>query len=81
MIIEVMSFSLKKGERLAMSVKWSWKVDACQKLLCGFNPLVKGKLTYKGQNIPVRIASPSVQSIIGFVLQRNPNQMIVNYDF
>ena len=72
-IIEDMSFSLKKGERLAIVGKNGAGKSTLAKALCGFVPS-QGKLTYKGQNISQdSIAERSER--IGFVLQ-NPNQMI-----
>lgn len=72
-IIEVMSFSLKKGERLAIVGKNGAGKSTLAKALCGFVPS-QGKLTNKGQNISQdSIAERSER--IGFVLQ-NPNQMI-----
>ena len=72
-IIEDMSFSLKKGERLAIIGKNGAGKSTLAKALCGFVPC-QGKLTYKGQDISQdSIAERSER--IGFVLQ-NPNQMI-----
>ena len=72
-IIEDMSFSLKKGERLAIIGKNGAGKSTLAKALCGFVPS-QGKLTYKGQDISQdSIAERSER--IGFVLQ-NPNQMI-----
>ena len=72
-IIEDMSFSLKKGERLAIVGKNGAGKSTLAKALCGFVPS-QGKLTYKGQDIsPDSITERSER--IGFVLQ-NPNQMI-----
>lgn len=72
-IIEDMSFSLKKGERLAIVGKNGAGKSTLAKALCGF-VLSQGKLTYKGQDISQdSIAERSER--IGFVLQ-NPNQMI-----
>ena len=72
-IIEDLSFSLKKGERLAIVVKNGAGKTTLAKALCGFVPS-QGKLTYKGQDISQdSIAERSER--IGFVLQ-NPNQMI-----
>ena len=72
-IIEDMSFSLKKGERLAIVGKNGAGKSTLAKALCGFFPS-QGKLTYKGQDISQdSIAERSER--IGFVLQ-NPNQMI-----
>ncbi|ARC33698.1 heme ABC transporter ATP-binding protein [Streptococcus equinus] len=72
-IIEDMSFSLKKGERLAIVGKNGAGKSTLAKALCGFVPC-QGKLTYKGQDISQdSIAERSER--IGFVLQ-NPNQMI-----
>ena len=72
-IIEDLSFSLKKGERLAIVGKNGAGKSTLAKALCGFVPS-QGKLTYKGQNISQdSIAERSER--IGFVLQ-NPNQMI-----
>lgn len=72
-IIEDMSFSLKKGERLAIVGKNGAGKSTLAKALCGFVPS-QGKLTYKGQDISQdSIAERSER--IGFVLQ-NPNQMI-----
>ena len=72
-IIEDMSFSLKKGERLAIVGKNGAGKSTLAKALCGFVPS-QGKLTYKGQDISQEsIAERSER--IGFVLQ-NPNQMI-----
>lgn len=72
-IIEDMSFSLKKGERLAIVGKNGAGKSTLAKALCGFVPS-QGKLTYKGQDISQdSIAEHSER--IGFVLQ-NPNQMI-----
>ena len=72
-IIEDMSFSLKKGERLAIVGKNGAGKSTLAKALCGFVPS-QGKLTYKGQDINQdSIAERSER--IGFVLQ-NPNQMI-----
>ena len=72
-IIEDMSFSLKKGERLAIVGKNGAGKSTLAKALCGFVPS-HGKLTYKGQDISQdSIAERSER--IGFVLQ-NPNQMI-----
>lgn len=72
-IIENLSFSLKKGERLAIVGKNGAGKSTLAKALCGFVPS-QGKLTYKGQNISQdSIAERSER--IGFVLQ-NPNQMI-----
>ena len=72
-IIEDMSFSLKKGERLAIVGKNGAGKSTLAKALCGFVPS-QGKLTYKGQDISQdSIAGRSER--IGFVLQ-NPNQMI-----
>lgn len=68
-IIEDLSFSLKKGERLAIVGKNGAGKSTLAKALCGFVPS-QGKLTYKGQD---SIAERSER--IGFVLQ-NPNQMI-----
>ena len=72
-IIEDISFSLKKGERLAIVGKNGAGKSTLAKALCGFVPS-QGKLTYKGQDISQdSIAERSER--IGFVLQ-NPNQMI-----
>ena len=72
-IIEDMSFSLKKGERLAIVGKNGAGKSTLAKALCGFVPS-QGKLTYKGQDISQdSIAERSER--IGIVLQ-NPNQMI-----
>ena len=72
-IIEDLSFSLKKGERLAIVGKDGAGKSTLAKALCGFVPS-QGKLTYKGQDISQdSIAERSER--IGFVLQ-NPNQMI-----
>ena len=72
-IIEDMSFSLKKGERLAIIGKNGAGKSTLAKALCGFVPS-QGKLTYKGQDISQdSIVERSER--IGFVLQ-NPNQMI-----
>ena len=72
-IIEDLSFSLKKGERLAIVGKNGAGKSTLAKALCGFVP-IQGKLTYKGQDISQdSIAERSER--IGFVLQ-NPNQMI-----
>ena len=72
-IIEDLSFSLKKGERLAIVGKNGAGKSTLARALCGFVPS-QGKLTYKGQDISQdSIAERSER--IGFVLQ-NPNQMI-----
>ena len=72
-IIEELSFSLKKGERLAIVGKNGAGKSTLAKALCGFVPS-QGKLTYEGQDISQdSIAERSER--IGFVLQ-NPNQMI-----
>ncbi len=72
-IIENMSFSLKKGERLAIVGKNGAGKSTLAKALCGFVPS-HGRLIYKGQDISQdSIAERSEH--IGFVLQ-NPNQMI-----
>ena len=72
-VIEDISFSLKKGERLAIVGKNGAGKSTLAKALCGFVPS-QGKLTYKGQDISQdSIAERSER--IGFVLQ-NPNQMI-----
>lgn len=72
-IIEDLSFSLKKGERLAIVGKNGAGKSTLAKALCGFVPS-QGQLTYKGQDISQdSIAERSER--IGFVLQ-NPNQMI-----
>lgn len=72
-IIEDLSFSLKKGERLAIVGKNGAGKSTLAKALCGFVPS-QGKLTYKGQDISQdSIAERSER--IGFVLQ-NANQMI-----
>ena len=72
-IIEDLSFSLKKGERLALVGKNGAGKSTLAKALCGFVPS-QGKLTYEGQDISQdSIAERSER--IGFVLQ-NPNQMI-----
>lgn len=72
-IIENMSFSLKKGERLAIVGKNGAGKSTLAKALCGFAPS-HGRLIYKGQDISQdSIAERSER--IGFVLQ-NPNQMI-----
>ena len=72
-IIENMSFSLKKGERLAIVGKNGAGKSTLAKALCGFVPS-HDRLIYKGQDISQdSIAERSER--IGFVLQ-NPNQMI-----
>ena len=72
-VIEDMSFSLKKGERLAIVGKNGAGKSTLAKALCGFVPS-QGQLIYKGQDISQdSIAERSER--IGFVLQ-NPNQMI-----
>lgn len=72
-IIENMSFSLKKGERLAIVGKNGAGKSTLAKALCGFVPS-HGRLIHKGQDISQdSIAERSER--IGFVLQ-NPNQMI-----
>ena len=72
-IIEDMSFSLKKGERLAIVGKNGAGKSTLAKALCGFVPS-QGQLIYKGRDISQdSIAERSER--IGFVLQ-NPNQMI-----
>ena len=72
-IIEDMSFSLKKGERLAIVGKNGAGKSTLARALCGFVPS-QGKVIYKGQDISQdSIAERSER--IGFVLQ-NPNQMI-----
>ena len=72
-IIEDMSFSLKKGERLAIVGKNGAGKSTLAKALCGFVSS-QGKLTYKGQDISQDSIAERSESI-GFVLQ-NPNQMI-----
>ena len=72
-IIEDMSFSLKKGERLAIVGKNGAGKSTLAKALCGFVPC-QGKLTYKGQDISQDSITERSERI-GFVLQ-NPNQMI-----
>ena len=72
-IIDDMSFSLKKGERLAIVGKNGAGKSTLAKALCGFVPS-QGQLIYKGRDISQdSIAERSER--IGFVLQ-NPNQMI-----
>lgn len=72
-VIEDMSFSLKKGERLAIVGKNGAGKSTLAKALCGFVPS-QGKSIYKGRDISQdSIAERSER--IGFVLQ-NPNQMI-----
>ena len=72
-IIEDLSFSLKKGERLAIVGKNGAGKSTLAKALCGFVPS-QGRLIDKGQDISQdSIAERSER--IGFVLQ-NPNQMI-----
>ena len=72
-IIEDLSFSLKKGERLAIVGKNGAGKSTLAKALCGFVPS-QGKLTYKGQDISQDSLAERSERI-GFVLQ-NPNQMI-----
>ena len=72
-IIEDLSFSLKKGERLAIVGKNGAGKSTLAKALCGFVPS-QGKLTYKGQDISQDSFAERSERI-GFVLQ-NPNQMI-----
>lgn len=72
-IIENMSFSLKKGERLAIVGKNGAGKSTLAKALCGFVPS-HGRLIYKGQDIS-RDSIAERSERIGFVLQ-NPNQMI-----
>ena len=72
-VIEDISFSLKKGERLAIVGKNGAGKSTLAKALCGFVPS-QGKLTYKGQDISQDSISERSERI-GFVLQ-NPNQMI-----
>lgn len=72
-IIENMSFSLKKGERLAIVGKNGAGKSTLAKALCGFVPS-HGRLIYKGQDISQDSISERSERI-GFVLQ-NPNQMI-----
>lgn len=72
-IIEDLSFSLKKGERLAIVGKNGAGKSTLAKALCGFVPS-QGKLTYEGQDIS-RDSIAERSERIGFVLQ-NPNQMI-----
>ena len=72
-IIDDMSFSLKKGERLAIVGKNGAGKSTLAKALCGFVPS-QGKLTYKGLDISQDSISERSERI-GFVLQ-NPNQMI-----
>lgn len=72
-VIEDMSFSLKKGERLAIVGKNGAGKSTLAKALCGFVPS-QGQIIYKGRDISQdSIAERSER--IGFVLQ-NPNQMI-----
>ena len=72
-IIEDLSFSLKKGERLAIVGKNGAGKSTLAKALCGFVPS-QGQLIFKGRDISQdSIAERSER--IGFVLQ-NPNQMI-----
>ena len=72
-VIEDMSFSLNKGERLAIVGKNGAGKSTLAKALCGFVPS-QGQLIYKGRDISQdSIAERSER--IGFVLQ-NPNQMI-----
>ena len=72
-VIEDMSFSLKKGERLAIVGKNGAGKSTLAKALSGFVPS-QGQLIYKGRDISQdSIAERSER--IGFVLQ-NPNQMI-----
>ena len=72
-VIEDMSFSLKKGERLAIVGKNGAGKSTLAKALCGFVPS-QGQLIFQGQDISQdSIAERSER--IGFVLQ-NPNQMI-----
>ena len=72
-IIDDMSFSLKKGERLAIVGKNGAGKSTLAKALCGFVPS-QGTLTYKGQDISQDSITERSERI-GFVLQ-NPNQMI-----
>lgn len=72
-IIENMSFSLKKGERLAIVGKNGAGKSTLAKALCSFVPS-HGRLIYKGQDISQDSIDERSERI-GFVLQ-NPNQMI-----
>ena len=72
-VIEDMSFSLKKGERLAIVGKNGAGKSTLAKALCGFVPS-QGQLIYKGRDISQDSIAERAERI-GCVLQ-NPNQMI-----
>ena len=73
-VLHGISFSINKGEMIAIVGENGAGKSTIAKLICGFENCNKGKIYYNGQDItnePIRIRAKN----IGYVMQ-NPNQMI-----
>ena len=74
-VLEDVSFTIKKGERIAVVGKNGAGKSTAAKLICGICRPDSGKITINGKNAK-NLSIKEIGEVVGYVMQ-NPNQMIV----
>ena len=74
-VLEDVSFTIKKGERIAVVGKNGAGKSTVAKLICGICRPDSGKITINGKNAK-NLSIKEIGEVVGYVMQ-NPNQMIV----
>ena len=74
-VLEDVSFTIKKGERIAVVGKNGAGKSTAAKLICGICRPDSGKITINGKDAK-NLSIKEIGEIVGYVMQ-NPNQMIV----
>lgn len=73
-VLSGVSFAISRGEMVAIAGTNGAGKSTLAKLICGFEPLTRGKLSLHGQDMAGMTISQRAEHI-GYVMQ-NPNQMI-----
>ena len=74
-VLEDVSFTIKKGERIAVVGKNGAGKSTVAKLICGICRSDSGKITINGKDAK-NLSIKEIGEVVGYVMQ-NPNQMIV----